>query len=190
MNVTPHVLLKEVLEFYPDVYIDDRGHFLETFNDRTFREALKDHCPRYYSIQFVQDNESYSVKSVIRGLHYQIPKPQGKLVRCSWGSVFDVAVDFRKNSTTFGLWTSAILTAKLGNQLWIPPGFAHGFCVVSEDAKVNYKATDYYCKEAERYVIWNDLSLNIEWPKTINDNPILSPKDLSGLSFEKAEKYD
>jgi dTDP-4-dehydrorhamnose 3,5-epimerase len=139
---------------------------------------------------FVQDNHSASTKGVLRGLHYQIRQPQGKLVRVVVGEVFDVAVDLRRHSPTFGRWVGEILSAEKKNQLWIPPGFAHGFYVTSEKAEILYKATDYYAPQWERSLLWNDSALGIDWPLVNNEPPILSEKDMKGVRLSEAEVYD
>lgn len=173
--------IPEVVILEPKVYGDDRGFFFESFNERTF-ESLTE-----VAANFVQDNHSRSAKNVLRGLHYQINKPQGKLVRVVAGEVFDVAVDLRKNSSTFGKWVGEYLSADNKKQLWIPVGFAHGFLVLSDVAEFLYKTTDYYAPEHERCIIWNDRELNIDWPVT--GDPILSAKDLGGVPFERAEMF-
>ena len=159
----------------PEVFGDDRGFFYESFNQKKFNEAVGQ------NITFVQDNHSKSTKGVLRGLHFQNPNPQGKLVRVSQGEVFDVAVDIRKDSPTFGRWVSEILSAKNKRQLWIPEGFAHGFLVLSDTAEFLYKTTEYYAPEFEKVILWNDLSLDIKWPVT--DAPKLSKKDQQALPF-------
>jgi dTDP-4-dehydrorhamnose 3,5-epimerase len=172
----PGVLLLE-----PRVFRDERGLFLETWNARTFRDELKLH------LHFVQDNHSRSVRDVLRGLHYQVRQPQGKLVRVASGQVFDVAVDLRRSRPTFGRWVGHELSEGNHQQLWIPPGFAHGFLVLSEMADVLYKTTDYYAREHERCLIWNDPRIAIDWP--LDHEPLLSAKDRSGVSFGKAEVF-
>jgi len=164
----------------PQVFTDDRGFFLESYNGRALAEAGIEHC-------FVQDNHSGSKKSVLRGLHYQIHQAQGKLVRVVVGEVFDVAVDLRRDSTTFGKWVGQTLSAQNRHMLWIPPGFAHGFAVLSDWAEVLYKTTDYYAAEWERTIRWNDPDLDIDWP--ISGPPQLSPKDSRGVSFCDAEIF-
>lgn len=173
--------IPEVVLFEPKVFGDERGFFFESFNHRQFEEAIG------RSVSFVQDNHSRSVKNVLRGLHYQIQQPQGKLVRVSQGEVFDVAVDLRKNSPTFGQWVSAYLSAENKQQLWVPEGFAHGFVVLSETAEFLYKTTDYYAPAYERCIRWNDETLRIEWPEGIT--PQLSGKDSMGLSFQDADIF-
>lgn len=168
-----------VLLFEPKVFVDDRGCFLETFSAEIAKSIG---C---YS--FAQDNESFSKRGVLRGLHYQIPRAQGKLVRVVEGEVFDVAVDLRRSSPTFGKWTSATLSGQNKHILWIPKGFAHGFLTLSEFALLAYKCTDPYAPQHERSLIWNDPDLGIPWPKIAN--PLLSPKDQRGLRFRDAEVY-
>ena len=155
----------------PAVFGDDRGFFFESFNQAKFNQAVG------YDVAFVQDNHSRSAKGVLRGLHYQLPPhPQGKLVRCVVGEVFDVAVDIRKSSPTFGQWVGVYLSAENKRQLWIPPGFAHGFLTLSEYAEFLYKTTDYWAKDCEQAIIWNDPSIAIDWP-AIDGQPLLSEKD-------------
>ncbi len=159
--------LPGVLILTSDVYTDERGAFQETFHQHRYREAGLD-------AEFVQDNWSHSARGVLRGLHYQIERPQGKLVYVVRGEVFDVAVDLRAGSPTFGQWESVLLNDRDGRQVYVPPGFAHGFCVLSESADVIYKCTDVYHKSGERGIIWSDPDLGIDWPER---NPSLSPKD-------------
>jgi dTDP-4-dehydrorhamnose 3,5-epimerase len=173
--------ISDVLLLEPHVFQDERGYFLETWNARTFRNEIK------LDVQFVQDNHSRSGRDVLRGLHYQIKQPQGKLVRVVRGQVFDVAIDLRKSAPTFGRWVGHQLSADNRLQLWIPPGFAHGFLVLSEVADVLYKTTDYYAPEHERCLIWNDPEVGIDWP--LDREPLVSSKDRSGLSFAKAEAF-
>jgi dTDP-4-dehydrorhamnose 3,5-epimerase len=173
--------IPDVLIIEPKVFGDDRGFFMESFNEKTFREITGVTTP------FVQDNHSRSAKNVLRGLHYQIKQPQGKLVRVVSGEVYDVAVDIRKSSPTFGQWTGCILSEANKKQFWVPPGFAHGFVVLSATADFLYKTTDYYAPEYERSILWNDSTLNIDWK--IKDEPILSVKDKSGLPLEEAEVF-
>lgn len=165
----------------PQVFGDSRGFFFESFNHKKFNELTKT------NFTFVQDNHSRSAKGVLRGLHYQIKNSQGKLVRVAEGEVFDVAVDLRKSSPTFGKHFGLHLSAENKKQLWVPPGFAHGFLVLSETADFLYKTTDYYAPEYERSILWNDIKLNIPWP-AVRD-VILSGKDQKGTSFESAEVY-
>lgn len=173
--------IPDVVLFEPKVFGDDRGFFFESFNHRQFEEAIG------HPVKFVQDNHSRSVKGVLRGLHYQIQSPQGKLVRVAQGEVFDVAVDVRRGSPTFGQWIGEILSAENKRQLWVPEGFAHGFVVLSETAEFLYKTTDYYAPEHERCIAWNDSSLNIEWP--ISEVPTVSAKDAVGASLKDAEVF-
>ena len=180
MNVTPLAIL-EVLLLEPRVFADARGSFFESFNQMKFESAVG------RSVQFVQDNHSHSVRHVLRGLHYQIRQPQGKLVRVAQGEVFDVAVDLRRQSPTFGQWVGAMLSGENRNQMWIPEGFAHGFLMLSETADFLYKTTDYYAPEFERTIIWNDRDLAVDWPSGVE--PVLSAKDAQGLSLHQAEVF-
>lgn len=180
MKTTP-LAIPDVLLIEPKIFGDDRGFFYESYNQRQFEEAVG------RKVTFVQDNHSRSVKGVLRGLHYQIQQPQGKLVRVVEGEVFDVAVDLRKGSATFGQWVGDILSAENKKQLWIPEGFAHGFLVLSETAEFLYKTTDYYAPEFERCIVWNDRMVNVSWP--INSQPSLSTKDSNGLLFGQAEMF-
>lgn len=170
-----------LLVIEPKVFGDDRGFFFEGFNQKKFAELTG--C----DADFVQDNHSRSAKNVLRGLHYQIRHPQGKLVRVTQGEVFDVAVDIRKSSPTFGKWVGEILSAENKKQLWIPEGFAHGFVVLSESAEFLYKTTDYWYPEHERCIVWNDESLSINWPN--RDEPALSDKDAKGATLKTAELF-
>ena len=172
----PGLLLLE-----PTIHEDERGFFFESFNQKRFEDATG------LNIRFVQDNHSRSVKRVLRGLHYQIRRPQGKLLRVTAGEVFDVAVDLRRSSPTFGKFAGIVLSAENKKQLWIPEGFAHGYLVLSEAAEVLYKTTDYYTPEHERCLIWNDPDVGIDWPK--DGEPILSAKDRLGLTLSKAEVF-
>jgi dTDP-4-dehydrorhamnose 3,5-epimerase len=173
--------LAGVMVLEPRVFSDDRGFFLESYNERSFAEiGIREH--------FVQDNHSYSARNVIRGLHYQLGKPQGKLVRVVTGEILDVALDLRRRSATFGKWQSFALSGENKRMLWIPSGFAHGFRVVSEAAHVLYKATDFYAPEQERTVAWNDPQLKIDWQ--LKGEPIVSPKDQQGASFGESETFD
>lgn len=176
-----HLTIPDVILFEPKVFGDDRGFFFESFNRRQFEAAVG------RTVEFVQENHSRSVKNVLRGLHYQIQQPQGKLVRVVVGEVFDVAVDLRKSSPTFGQWVGAHLSAENKHQLWVPEGFAHGFVVLSEQAEFLYHTTDYYAPEHERCVIWNDPALAIDWP--LNGQPVLSTKDQQGLLLAQAEVF-
>jgi dTDP-4-dehydrorhamnose 3,5-epimerase len=169
--------IPDVLIVEPRVFGDERGFFFESFNQKRWEELTG------LATNFVQDNHSRSAKGVLRGLHYQISQPQGKLVRCTLGEVFDVAVDLRRSSPTFGKWVGARLSAENKRQMWIPVGFAHGFLVLSESAEFLYKTTDYYAPEHERAVIWNDPDLGIEWP--IEGEPTLSAKDAAAGAFRE-----
>ena len=173
--------ISDVLIIEPDVFRDDRGYFFESFNQAKFEEAVGQ------KINFVQDNHSASKKNVLRGLHYQIDQSQGKLVRVVSGEVFDVAVDIRKSSPTFGQWVGEILSAKNKRQLWVPEGFAHGFLTLSETADFLYKTTNYYAPQFERCIAWDDPILKIDWP--IQSEPNLSYKDSQGLSIELADIF-
>jgi dTDP-4-dehydrorhamnose 3,5-epimerase len=175
--------IPEVIEVEPEVFGDARGFFMETYQAARFREAG-------IMYAFVQDNHSGSSRGILRGLHYQIRQPQGKLVRVGVGEVFDVAVDLRRASQTFGKWVGSCLSAENKRQLWIPPGFAHGFYVLSEWAELIYKATDYYAPEWDRTLLWNDPDLNIDWQLVPGEEPILSKKDAEGKAFREAEVYD
>jgi len=167
--------IPDVLILEPKVFGDDRGFFFESFNQKQWEETTG------VKTNFVQDNHSRSVKGVLRGLHYQIKQAQGKLVRCVFGEVFDVAVDIRKSSPTFGKWVGVVLSAENKRQFWVPEGFAHGFLVLSDVAEFLYKTTDYYAPEHERCIIWNDPDIGIEWP--FDGEPRLSGKDAQGGSF-------
>lgn len=182
MKATPLAALPDVLLIEPKVFGDARGFFFESFNQRQFDELTNS------SVTFVQDNHSKSVRGVLRGLHYQIQHPQGKLVRVIAGEVFDVAVDLRKSSPTFGQWAGEILSAENKKQLWVPAGFAHGFLVLSETAEFLYKTTDYWYPEFERCIAWNDRTLGIAWPG--DTTPALSGKDANGAAFDAAEVFD
>lgn len=175
--------IPEVKIIEPKVFGDERGFFFESYNERTFSEAIG------REVRFVQDNHSMSTKGVLRGLHYQIQQPQGKLVRVVAGEVFDVAVDLRKNSPTFGQWVGAALSEQNKRQMWVPEGFAHGFLVVSEKAEFLYKTTDFYAPEHERCIAWNDETLSIDWPIPEGESPIVSGKDAQGVSFNSAELF-
>lgn len=170
----------KVLE--PKVFKDDRGFFLESYNQKVIQDILQMDEP------FVQDNHSFSVKNVLRGLHYQIQNPQGKLVRVAHGEIFDVAVDLRSGSPTFGKWVGIYLSAENKKMIWIPPGFAHGFFVVSTNADVMYKVTSYYDAASDRSLRWDDPDLAIEWPN--KKKPLLSPKDLAGKFLKDAEVFE
>lgn len=181
MNVTP-TAIPDVLIIEPKLFGDARGFFFESFNQQAFNDATG------LNLNFVQDNHSRSAKGVLRGLHYQIHQPQGKLVRVARGAVFDVAVDIRKGSPTFGKWEGLELTEDNRKQLWVPPGLAHGFVVLSDSADFLYKTTDYYAPQHERCIAWNDPALGIDWPLANNgiDSPLLSAKDQQGLSLSAA----
>lgn len=172
----PGVLIVE-----PTVFGDDRGFFLESFNEREMRNIGID-------AHFVQDNHSRSQRNVLRGLHYQISQPQGKLVRVVSGKVYDVAVDVRRDSQAFGKWVGVELSAENKRMLWMPPGLAHGFVVLSDSADFLYKATDYYAQEFERTILWNDPDLAIEWP--LAGQPILSSRDAAAKTFREAEVFE
>lgn len=174
--------LNGVVLLEPKVFGDERGFFMETFNMRVFRELTG------VTLDFVQDNHSRSARNVLRGLHYQIQQPQGKLVRVVSGSVFDVAVDMRRSSPTYGQWFGAELTAQNKRQMWVPPGFAHGFVVTSDTADFLYKNTDYWAPEFERSLAWNDPTVGVAWP--VEGEPLLSAKDKSGAAFGVAESYE
>jgi dTDP-4-dehydrorhamnose 3,5-epimerase len=174
--------IPDVLLLEPKVFGDGRGFFFESYNQRAFRDATG------VDAEFVQDNHSRSGRNVLRGLHYQVRQPQGKLVRVLAGEIYDVAVDLRKSSPTFGRWEAIRLDAESKRMLWIPAGFAHGFLVTSESAEVLYKTTDYYAPEHERTLLWSDPALGIPWP--LAGEPILADKDQRGLPLERAETYD
>ena len=176
MKVTP-LAIADVLLIEPQVFGDERGFFFESFNHTKFERAIG------RPVAFVQDNHSKSVKGVLRGLHFQHPKPQGKLVRVTQGEVFDVAVDIRKDSPTFGQWVGERLSADNKKQLWIPEGLAHGFLVLSDTAEFLYKTTDYYAPEFDHCIIWNDPVLAIQWP--LDSAPTLSSKDQKGQLFSE-----
>lgn len=182
MNVVK-TSIPDVLIIEPKVFGDARGFFFESFNGKAFDEAVGQH------IEFVQDNHSRSAQRVLRGLHYQIRQPQGKLVRVVRGAVFDVAVDIRKSSATFGQWVGVNLTEDNHRQLWVPPGFAHGFLVLSETADFLYKTTDYYAPDYERCIVWDDVEIGIEWPQ-LGGAPQLSKKDAGGTAFRVAEVFE
>jgi dTDP-4-dehydrorhamnose 3,5-epimerase len=180
MKATP-LAIPDVVLLEPRVFGDDRGFFFESFNQRQFNEAIGQ------TVAFVQDNHSRSAKNVLRGLHYQIQQPQGKLVRVVTGEVFDVAVDIRKSSPSFGHWVGEILSAENKKQLWVPEGFAHGFVVLSDHAEFLYKTTDYWAPEFERSIAWNDPAIGIQWP--IQGEPALSAKDRQAKSLAEAEHF-
>ena len=175
--------LPEVLVIEPRVFEDERGFFFESYNEREFGKVTGKNP------HFVQDNHSKSARNVLRGLHYQIRQPQGKLVRVISGEVFDVAVDIRKSSPTFGKWAGDLLSSENKRMLWIPEGFAHGFLVLSETAEFLYKTTDYWAPEYERSILWNDPDLAIDWPLA-EQAPLLSNKDREGRSFREAEVFE
>ena len=181
MKVTP-AAIDDVLIIEPQVFGDARGFFYESFNQKAFNEATG------LDVNFVQDNHSCSVKGVLRGLHYQVHQPQAKLVRVVRGEIFDVVVDLRKSSPTFGQWVGVILSAANRRQLWIPHGFAHGFLSLSDEAEVLYKTTDYYAPQHERCIAWNDAQIAIGWPVAHNA-PVLSVKDQAGVSLNNAEVF-
>jgi dTDP-4-dehydrorhamnose 3,5-epimerase len=173
--------ISDVLIIEPKVFGDSRGFFYESFNQKSFNEATGT------NFQFVQDNHSRSSKGVLRGLHYQIQQPQGKLVRVISGAVLDVAVDIRRTSPTFGRWVAVELSAENCKQMWVPPGFAHGYLVLSDSADFLYKTTDYYAPQHERCIAWNDKDIGIEWPENVI--PQLSPKDQAGILLRQAEVF-
>ena len=173
--------ISDVLIVEPKVFADARGFFYESFNKKLMQAAG-------ITGDFVQDNHSHSIKNVLRGLHYQIKQPQGKLIRATVGEIFDVAVDIRRRSPTFGKWVGFNLSEQNRRMAWIPPGFAHGFLVLSEHAEVLYKTTDYWAPQFERTIIWNDGSLGITWP--IQGDPQLSAKDIAGVTINEAEVFE
>jgi dTDP-4-dehydrorhamnose 3,5-epimerase len=173
--------IPDVLVLEPKIFGDSRGFFLESHNDRRFREDTG------VDVHFVQDNHSRSARGVLRGLHYQVEQPQGKLLRVVRGAIFDVAVDLRRSSPTFGQWAGIDLTEENHLQMWVPAGFAHGFLVMSESADVLYKTTDYYAPAHEHCVAWNDAELGIGWPPGVS--PLLSAKDAQGLRFKDAPVF-
>ena len=180
MIVTP-TAIPDVKLVEPKVFGDSRGFFFESWNRRSLAAAGID-------VDFVQDNHSRSRRGVLRGLHYQVERPQGKLVRAVAGEVFDVAVDLRRRSPTFGRWVGAVLSAENKRMLWVPPGFAHGFVVLSDSADFLYKTTDYWFPEHERTLLWNDAEVGVAWP--YDGAPILAPKDAAGTPLAAAETYD
>jgi dTDP-4-dehydrorhamnose 3,5-epimerase len=179
--VTP-TAIPDVLIIEPKVFGDNRGFFFESFNEYDFSIALGK------KITFVQDNHSLSKKGILRGLHYQTQQTQGKLVRVIRGAVFDVAVDLRETSETFGKWVGVELSGENRKQIWIPEGFAHGFLVLSDEAEFLYKTTDYWHAASEQCIVWNDSTLNIRWPD-VGVTPFLNPKDTSGLAWDSAQKF-
>lgn len=184
MNATP-TAIPEVVLLEPKVFGDERGFFLESYSDRTFEQLG-------LPTRFVQDNHSRSIRNVLRGIHYQVGLPQGKLVRALQGEIFDVAVDLRRSSPTFGRWVGELLNDTNRRMLWIPPGFGHGFLVLSDHAEVAYKASELYSPEGDRSILWNDPTIGIEWPLHLlgSHGPILSAKDTAGVLFQNAEVYD
>lgn len=182
ITVTP-TAIPEVLIIEPKVFGDDRGIFYESFNQHEFNQAVG------REVDFVQDNHSKSKKGVLRGLHYQMTNTQGKLVRVIAGSVFDVAVDLRSSSSTFGHWVGVELNSENKKQLWVPEGFAHGFLVLSQEVEFLYKTTDYWNSSSEKCIAWNDSTLKIDWPIEAGIIPSLSVKDAQGSSFEDAPKF-
>lgn len=181
MKITP-TAIPDVVMIEPRVFADDRGLFFESFNARAFAKAVG------REVTFVQDNHSVSERNVVRGLHYQLRHPQGKLVRVVAGEIFDVVVDVRKSSPTFGRWVGTVMNADTKAQIWIPVGFAHGFAALSDRAEVLYKTTDFYAPEDETTIMWNDPALAVEWPLT--GEARLSPKDQRGIRFDAAEVFD
>jgi dTDP-4-dehydrorhamnose 3,5-epimerase len=181
MKYTP-LRIPDIILVEPQVFGDHRGFFMETWRDDDFKEYVAD-------VTFVQDNHSKSGQGILRGLHYQIKHAQGKLVRVISGTVFDVAVDLRKSSDTFGQWVGYTLAGENSAMLWVPPGFAHGFYVLSDHAEFIYKCTDYYVPDHERAIRWDDPSIDIDWPILPGSTPLLSSKDASGLLFEQVEVY-
>jgi len=175
--------IPEVILIEPKVFEDPRGFFMETYQQEKY-EAVG------IINKFVQDNHSRSIQGTLRGLHYQIKHPQGKLVRAIVGEIFDVAVDLRRVSPTFGKWVGWVLSAENKRQLWIPPGFAHGFYTISDWAEILYKATDFYSPENERSILWNDPEIGIDWPEEVNVKLILSPNDMQGSTLASAEVYE
>ena len=183
MQATP-LSIPDVVLLEPKVFGDDRGFFLESYSERTFQQLG-------LPTRFVQDNHSKSIRSVLRGLHYQLGTPQGKLLRALQGEIFDVAVDLRRSSPTFGKWVGEILNDTNRRMLWIPPGFAHGFLVLSDTAEVAYKASEFYAPQQERSLLWNDEQVGIEWPMHLieHSGPLLSTKDAAGLRLIDAETF-
>ncbi len=180
MKIAP-TAIADVLVIEPKVFGDERGFFFESFNERAFAQATG------IEARFVQDNHSRSAKNVVRGLHYQIQQPQGKLVRVVAGEVYDVVVDIRRNSPTFGKWVAERLSAENRKMVWMPPGFAHGFAVLSDYAEFLYKTTDYWAPQHERTLLWNDPALGIDWP--LAGEPVMAAKDLAGKPLAKAEVF-
>jgi dTDP-4-dehydrorhamnose 3,5-epimerase len=184
MNATP-LAIPDVVLLEPKVFGDERGFFLESYSERTFEQLG-------LPTRFVQDNHSKSIRSVLRGIHYQLHTPQGKLVRVLQGEIFDIAVDLRKSSPTFGKWVGEILNDKNRRMLWVPPGFGHGFLVLGDFAEVAYKASELYAPEHERSLVWNDPTVGIDWPLHLIEpaGPILSGKDAAAAKLEDAEVYE
>jgi len=175
--------IPDVLIIEPKVFTDDRGFFMETYQKRVFSEAG-------LPTEFVQDNHSGSSQGILRGLHYQLKHSQGKLVRVVVGEVFDVAVDLRKSSPTFGKWTGAILSAENRRGLWVPPGFGHGYYVISDWAEFVYKVTDFYAPEWERTILWNDPRIGVQWPLVNGQMPVISAKDAAGKLLSQADLFE
>ena len=182
MNITS-TSISSILILEPRVFADERGFFMETYQARKFADLG-------ISANFVQDNQSGSHHGILRGLHYQVVNPQGKLVRCVVGEIFDVAVDLRRSSPTFGRWVGTILSSENKRQLWIPIGFAHGFYTLSAWAEVIYKASDYYNPQGEHCLLWNDPQVGIQWPVPPGESPLLSPKDQLGRTLAQAETFE
>ena len=182
LKITP-TAIPDVLIVEPKVFGDNRGWFTESFNAQDFAKATG------LDVEFVQDNHSFSRQWTLRGMHYQIKHTQGKLVRVTAGSVFDAVVDLRKDSSTFGQWASEILSAENHKQLWVPPGFAHGFLVLSETAEFLYKTTDYYDPQSEACLSWCDPTVNIDWPIPLGKQALLNAKDAAGLAWDRAPKF-
>ena len=182
MKYTP-LAIPDVILIEPQLFGDHRGFFMETWRSDGFKKNVDD-------VEFVQDNHSKSGRGILRGLHYQIQSPQGKLVRVTWGEVFDVAVDIRSSSSNFGEWVGIKLSAENKRMLWVPPGFAHGFYVLSSEAEFVYKCTDYYAPEYERCILWNDPEIGINWPLLRDVSPVLSPKDQNGCLLKDAEIFN
>jgi dTDP-4-dehydrorhamnose 3,5-epimerase len=181
MKYTP-LTIPDVVLMEPSVFGDHRGFFMETFRQDDFSKNVA-------PVTFVQDNHSKSSQGILRGLHYQIRQSQGKLVRVTSGTVFDVAVDIRKSSAFFGQWAGAVLSDENRHMLWVPPGFAHGFYVISNEAEFSYKCTDYYAPEHERSILWSDPDINIDWPIPDDATPVLSDKDKKGMLLKNAETF-
>jgi dTDP-4-dehydrorhamnose 3,5-epimerase len=182
MKFLPSPNHPEVIIINPEIFADQRGFFMETYQKKLFMKTD-------LALDFVQDNQVFSKKGVLRGLHYQIRHPQGKLVRVIAGEIFDVAVDIRKSSPHFGTWVGILISADLKNQFWVPPGFAHGYYVLSDHAEVIYKVTDYYDAASERCIHWNDPQLAINWPIEPGNAPIISEKDAKGVNLTDAELF-